>query len=42
VLGIVILIWMKMTNNEAWLSKAGEIIAEHEETAAERREAHTL
>jgi amino acid transporter len=42
VFGLVILIWMKMTNNEAWLSKAGEIIAEHEETAAERREAHTL
>jgi amino acid transporter len=41
-LGLVILVWMKMTGNEAWLSKAGDIIAEHEETAAERKVAHTL
>jgi amino acid transporter len=41
-LGILILIWMKLARKEEWLSKAGEIIVEHEETAAERREAHTL
>ena len=41
-LGIVILIWMKATGNESWLSKAAEIIVEHEETAAEKKAAHTL
>jgi len=42
VLGIVILAWMKASGNEAWLSKAGEIVVEHEETAAEKKAAHTL
>jgi len=41
-IGLAILAWMKMTGNEAWLSKASDIIAEHEETATERKEAHTL
>jgi amino acid transporter len=41
-LGIVILAWMKASGNETWLSKAGEIIAEREESAAERKAAHTL
>ena len=42
VLGIVILVWMKASGNESWLSKAGDIIVEHEETAAEKKAAHTL
>jgi len=42
VLGIIILAWMKMTGNETWLSKAADIIVEHEETEAERKAAHTL
>jgi amino acid transporter len=41
-LGIIILFWMKASGNEAWLSKAAEIIVEREETAAERKAAHTL
>jgi amino acid transporter len=41
-LGIIILVWMKISANDSWLSKAGEIIGEHEETAAERRAARTL
>jgi amino acid transporter len=42
VLGIAILVWMKLAGKEEWLAKAGEIISEHEETAAERQAAHTL
>src|SRR5262249_6064395 len=42
VLGIIVLVWMKLSGNETWLSKAADIIVEHEETAAERRAAHTL
>jgi len=42
VLGIVILFWTKASGNEAWLSKAAEIVGEHEETAAEKKAAHTL
>ena len=34
-LGVIILAWMRISGNEAWLSKAAEIIAEREETAAE-------
>jgi len=41
-LGAIVLVWMKMSGNEQWLSKAADIIAEHEETAAERQAAHTL
>lgn len=41
-LGIVILAWMKLSGNESWLSKAADIIVEHEETDAERQAAHTL
>jgi amino acid transporter len=41
-LGIIILVWMKLSRNEAWLSKAGDIIVEREESAAERKAAHTL
>jgi amino acid transporter len=41
-LGIIILAWMKASGNESWLSKAAEIIVEREETAAERKAAHTL
>jgi len=42
VLGIVVLIWMKVSGNDSWLSKAAGVIVEHEETAAERDAAHTL
>ena len=42
VLGVVILAWMKASGNDSWLAKAGEIIVEHEETAAEKQAAHTL
>src|SRR5262249_7405204 len=42
VLGVVILAWMKASGNKSWLSKAGEIISEREETAAERQAARTL
>ena len=41
-LGIIILAWMKMSGNETWLSRAADIIVEREETAADRKAAHTL
>lgn len=41
-LGLLVMGWMRMTGKEAWLTRAGEIMGEHEETADERREAHTL
>ena len=41
-LGVVILLWMRMTGNEAWLAKAGEIITEREETAAEEARGRPL
>jgi amino acid transporter len=34
-LGVAIIAWMKITGNEAWLTKAAEIIGEREETPAE-------
>jgi len=34
-LGILLLIWMKLSGNESWLSKATDIIIEREETPAE-------
>jgi hypothetical protein len=41
-LGIAILIWMKIAGNDSWLSKAADVIVEHEETTDERKAAHTL
>jgi len=37
-LGLAILLGMKIAGKEDWLSRAGEIIAEHEESAAEKRQ----
>jgi amino acid transporter len=41
-LGVVILLWMRMSGNEAWLDKAAEIITEREETAAEEARGRPL
>jgi amino acid transporter len=34
-LGVAIIVWKKMTGDEAWLNKVAEVVAEREETAAE-------
>ena len=34
-LGILVLIWMRLSGNEAWLSKAADIIEEREEKQAD-------
>jgi hypothetical protein len=33
-LGIFILVWMRLSGNESWLSKAADIIEEREESQA--------
>jgi amino acid transporter len=41
-LGILILVWMKLSGDESWLSKAADIIGEREETAAEEAKGRPL
>lgn len=41
-LGVGIVAWMKITGNEAWLTKAAEIIGEREETPAEEARGRPL